>query len=276
MQMNRIGPRAAMVGGYALVMDVISSRHNPLIQRLRRLRERPSERREQGLAVLDGEHLVSDWLAAGQPLQQVLLGAKRAAEAPAWQARGVPVVLIAEHCLSAVSAVDTPAGVMALVEVPAPRPVARGSVLALDAVQDPGNVGALLRTAAAFGVDQVWLGGGCADAWAPKVLRAAQGAHARLAPCERVDLAAALGDYRGRVVALDPDGGAPPHQLDLQGDIALLLGAEGHGLHAGLRALAQARVSICMPGATESLNVAMAAGIVLYERWRQGAAATPL
>ncbi len=250
-------------------MEVIRSRRNPLLLQTRQLLERPRERHAAGLAVMEGEHLLADWLAAGHRVEHLLLSASRAAEADAWQGRGATVQLVDDDCLASVSPAGAAPGVLAIVPIPDPQPSVSGSILALDGVQDPGNVGTAIRSAAASAFDQVWLGRGCADAWSWKVLRAGQGAHAILPVCQGIDLQAALHAYTGQVLALVPAGGTPLHRTDLRGDIVLLLGGEGAGIGAeGLRA-ADRLVSIPMPGRTESLNVAVAAAIAMYERVRQ-------
>ena len=253
-------------------METIRSRQNPLVQQVRRLLERPRERQQAGLAVLDGDHLVNDWLSAGRAFERVLLAESRATEAAAWLTRGTAVALLADTCFEAVSPVASPTGIVALAPIPIATPVDRGLILALDAVQDPGNVGTLMRMAAAAAVDQVWLGAACADAWSWKVLRAAQGAHAVLPICERVDLHAAVKRFAGRSTALLPRADVPLYAADLRGDLLLLVGGEGAGLSAELIAAATVSLSIPMPGRAESLNAAMAGSIALYERVRQDAA----
>jgi RNA methyltransferase, TrmH family len=139
----------------------------------------------------------------------------------------------------------------------------------LEDVQDPGNLGSILRSAAAAGVRDVLLTPACAQAWSPRVLRAGMGAHFALRLYEQCDIAAFASRYRGRVLAAVRDGAGPVFGTDLRGDVALMFGNEGAGLSAGLLALASARVSIPMPGACESLNVAAAAAVCLFERVRQ-------
>lgn len=253
-------------------MRTVSSRRHPLLQEVRALLERSRSRRQAGLAVLDGEHLLQDWLRAGWPVQRVLLATSRAGESARWGAADGSVTLVEDDCLAAVAPTVAPTGLLAIVAVPVPHPVTRGSVLVLDAVQDPGNVGTLLRSAAACGLDQAWLGPGCADAWSWKVLRAGQGAHAVLPVCQTDELGAALDAYTGRVVALVPRGGVPLPEADLRGDVALLLGGEGGGLGEVALRRADVRVTIPMPGRAESLNVGAAGAIALYERVRQSPA----
>lgn len=256
---------------FPIAMELIRSRRNPLLTQVRALVERAAERRQQGLSVLDGDHLVADWLAAGRPVQCLLLAASRAGESAAWRSRGAEPVLVEDDCLAAVSPAGSHAGLVAVVPLPDPLPATSGSVLVLDAVQDPGNVGTAIRSALASGFAQVWLGPGCADAWSWKVLRGAQGAHAALPVCQGIDLDAALAAFTGRVVALVPRDGVPLFAAELGGDVALLLGGEGGGLAERLIASSDLRVTIPMPGPAESLNVAVAAAIAMYERVRQSA-----
>jgi TrmH family RNA methyltransferase len=140
-------------------MRTLSSRRHPLLQEVRALLERSRSRRQASLAVLDGEHLLQDWLRAGRPVQRVLLATSRAGEAARWGAADGIVTLVEDDCLAAVAPTVAPTGLLAIVPVPVPHPMTRGSVLVLDAVQDPGNVGTLLRSAAAGGLDQ-WVVGG--------------------------------------------------------------------------------------------------------------------
>jgi TrmH family RNA methyltransferase len=144
--------------------------------------------------------------------------------------------------------------------------------LLLEDVQDPGNVGSMLRSAAAAGVGQVLLSRHCAFAWSPKVLRAGQGAHFHLDVQEDIDLtqwAAGFVAAGGRLVATVAAGGTPLFDAPLAGRVAIAVGNEGAGLTLPLQSLAGVRVTIPMPGGTESLNVAAAAAICLFECVRQ-------
>ncbi len=170
-----------------------------------------------------------------------------------------------------------PADVGVLAVVPVVRPAAPATTTAafsllLDDVQDPGNVGSMLRTAAAAGVAQVLLSKHCAFAWSPKVLRAGQGAHFLVEIHEDVDLATWAAAYRaagGEVVATVAAGGTSLYAAPLGGRVALAIGNEGAGLTPALAALATQRVTIPMPGGMESLNAAAAAAVCLFECVRQ-------
>jgi len=143
----------------------------------------------------------------------------------------------------------------------------------LEGIQDPGNVGAILRSAAAFGISDAVLDAHCADAWSPKVLRAAMGAHFSMQIAERADLAKSMDRFAGKIACAVPRGGVPIAGADLSGRIGWLFGAEGRGVSEALAARATLKVTIPMPGGAESLNVAAAAAICFYELSRRGARA---
>lgn len=196
---------------------------------------------------------------------------------------GVPLRTCTQEVLAAATTTRHPDGVLltlALGALPAPAPTPPQFVLALDRLQDPGNLGTLLRTALAAGVEQVWLGEG-ADPLQPKVLRASSGAVLAL-PIERLEPAAfarrlvaarTAGMQLVAAVVPEPAGPAQPFwELDWRRPTALLLGNEGAGLDPELIRLADHRVTIPHSPAVESLNVAAAAALLLLERWRQSQA----
>ncbi|HRH72077.1 MAG TPA: RNA methyltransferase, partial [Zoogloea sp.] len=139
----------------------------------------------------------------------------------------------------------------------------------LDGVQDPGNLGTILRTAAAVGVEEVLLTPGCAQAWSPRVLRAAMGAHFGLRLREGCDVAPALAGFPGAILAADLRDAVELYDMDLRPPVAWLFGSEGQGLSPAVATLATRRVLIPMPGGMESLNVGVAAGVCLFEQLRQ-------
>jgi TrmH family RNA methyltransferase len=264
-------------------VELITSRRNPLVARLRALHQ-PRERREQGLLLLEGTHLL-------QEVRRLGLQPERILATPAWLERhdgllppaAPPVQPVSVEVLAAVATTEHPDGVVLTLPTAAlPRASGAGSfVLALDQLQDPGNLGTLLRTALAAGVEEVWLGGG-ADPWQPKVLRASAGAALALPLRREANRASLLPLLEGalsaghQLVATLVEGAAaeaePPFpywQLDWTQPTVLLLGNEGAGLHPELAALASQRVTIPHSSAVESLNVAVAAGPLLLERWRQ-------
>ncbi|WP_396094878.1 MULTISPECIES: TrmH family RNA methyltransferase [unclassified Cyanobium] len=257
---------------------------NPLIQAVRRL-HRSSGRLEQGLLLLEGTHLLQEALGLGLRPDLVLA-------TPDWQERhGALLARLPDagrlrtaspEVLAAAATTGHPDGVLltlAMAQLPAPAAGASapGFVLALDRIQDPGNLGTLLRTALAAGVERVWLGEG-ADALQPKVLRASSGAALAL-PIERMpapDLEARLVEAQSRgvqlVAAMVPgEAGAVQAywELDWCRPTALLLGNEGAGLAPELARLADQWVTVPHSRAVDSLNVAAAAALLLLERTRQ-------
>lgn len=259
-------------------MIAIHSRDNPLVKRIHALSTSGRERRKTGLTVLDGAHLVSAALDAGLPLTQLVVsdsGLHREEHRALLDrsAGRCPVASLPDTLFAHVSAVDSPSGLLALMQMPAseaPVVSASSSLIVLDAVQDAGNLGTLLRTAAAAGIALALLTDGCAQAWSPRVLRAGMGAHFRMQVHEHVDIPAVLSGYSGQIAATVL--GAQSRSLfalDLAGPTAWLFGAEGRGLSADLQAMATTQVHIPMPGQVESLNVAAAAAICLFEQVRQ-------
>lgn len=248
----------------------LTSRGNPTYQALRGLAEDRRARRQSGSTLIDGEHLLEAALAAGiMPRRLVFSERALAGAAAMWRSRlpEVASVVLADPLFASLSPVDTPTGVLA--EIAIPRVVNENArfVVLLEDIQDPGNLGALLRTAAAAGVEQAWLSTACADAWSPKCLRGGQGAHFRLAIQERADLVAVA--RRMPIHAAVLGARQSLFELDLRGVVGFAFGNEGAGLSEALRACANP-FTIPMSGRVESLNVAAAAAICLFERVRQG------
>ncbi|MCF8149184.1 MAG: RNA methyltransferase [Sulfuritalea sp.] len=249
----------------------ISSRDNAIFKQLRALADDP---RHHGRALLDGIHLVAECLRREIEVQQLLVSESGLNNpevgALLKSAAGVDCVLMRDSLFREFSGIATPTGIAAIIEIPAASEgVITGDALLLDAVQDAGNVGTILRTAAAAGVRDVLLGPGCAGAWTPRVLRAGQGAHFSLAIRERVDLKAALAACQATSVATVAHGGTSLYELDLAGPIAWLVGNEGAGLAQELVDAAGLRATIPLAGSSESLNVAAATAVCLFEVVRQ-------
>lgn len=257
-------------------MKTIRSKDNPLVKELAGLAHSARVRKKSGLTVLDGLHLVSAYLDTGAALETLCIAESAAggAEVATLLARdrlGAAHVL-ADNLMAALSGLDSPAAVIAVVRTPLSRPASdRADVLLLDNVQDPGNVGSLIRSAAAAGFQDVLATHGTAFLWSPKVLRAGQGAHFSLNLIEGADAQAFLMAYRGRSVALvaGQEGQPNLYGQDLRSPIALMIGNEGTGLGPALAAAATVRAHIPMPGRIESLNAAAAGAIALFECVRQ-------
>ncbi|KON79338.1 RNA methyltransferase [Azoarcus sp. PA01] len=257
-------------------MKTFTSRDNPTVKRLHALAHSARDRRSEGRTLLDGAHLVRAALDAGWPLRELVasdLGLGRAEIAELLErCADVPTIHLPDALFAHVSPVDTPSGLLAVIDLPAP-PSPRAftdSLLVLDGVQDAGNLGTILRTAAAAGVRDVLLTPGCAQPWSPRVLRAGMGGHFCVRLHEHADVTALLQGYPGQILATGLGAGARGlYEMDLREAVAWLFGAEGRGLSAEVAALATATVVIPMPGAVESLNVAAAAAVCLFEQVRQ-------
>jgi TrmH family RNA methyltransferase len=261
---------------------VIRSRANPLVKRLRALKERAGGR---GLALLEGFTLVEEALAAGLEVAEAALSPRAAGSGRGraltgqLAARGVPVRLLDEAVLASISETETSQGVLALARRPtfaeealyAGRPL----VVVAGGLQNPGNVGALLRAAEAAGATGAYLAAGTADPFSWKALRGAMGSALRLPHVAGVSLAEALARLRRRGVrtlAAVATGGERYDAADLTRPVAFVLGEEAAGLPGDVAAQADGRVTIPMGGRAESLNVAVAAGVLLFEAARQRAA----
>lgn len=262
-------------------MERISSRQNPIV---RRFRDAAAGRGDAaGQLLLDGAHLVEDAIAAGVRLEiaaftERYLPSRFDTLAARAAAAGARVVVVPDAVMGAMSPVQQSSGVVALGRhSPAPlTAVFTGRaplVLLLDAIQDPGNVGAIIRTAEACGATGVVADPAGADPFGWKALRGAMGSTFRL-PVARHTLADAVTGARAhglRILATVPRGGTPLPACDMRGPAAILLGGEGAGLGSTALEAADELITIPMRSPVESLNVAVAAALVLYEAARQRA-----
>jgi len=260
---------------------VIRSRSNPLVKRLRVLKERGTS---GDLALVEGFTLLEEALSAGVVLVEAAF-TPAAAEDPRGRgivarlaALGVPVRLVETGILASLSETETSQGLLALARRPAfaEEALYRGVPLVVVAMglQNPGNVGALLRTAEAAGATGAYLTAGTADPFSWKALRGAMGSAFRLPQVRGLSAEEVMARLTARGVATlaaVPAGGQAYDTADLRRPVAFLLGEERSGIGAQLAARADARVSIPMPGRAESLNVAVAAGVLLFEAARQRA-----
>ncbi len=226
--------------------------------------------------MLEGEHTIAAFVARrGAP--ETLIVDETWLDRPVVRAlaqtSGERTIAIPPALFAELATLPDGIGIVAVVPTPRPAPGAAADFcVLLDDVQDPGNVGSALRSAAAAGVTQAWLSKHCAFAWSPKVLRAAQGAHFHLDIFEDVDLVAWAAAFRasgGHVVATVARGGADLFRAPLSGRIAVAIGNEGAGLSPALASSADLTVTIPMPGGVESLNAAAAAAVCLFECVRQ-------
>jgi len=250
----------------------IRSRDNPSLVQIRRALRDPGAYRRDGAPLwLEGDHLLRACLARGWALQQVLMAESAWARAE-WRelaAQAQRLLLLPDALFKELSTLESPASIGALVERP-PSPPLRGDVptVLLDRVQDAGNVGSILRSAAALGVPQVVALKGTAALWSPKVLRAGMGAHFALQLHEGLELDA-LQALTLPWVATSSHATALLHRCTLPQPCAWVFGHEGQGVAAELLARCAMSLRIAQPGGEESLNVAAAAAICLHESLRQ-------
>ena len=252
----------------------IQSRDNPLLVTLRKLAKDPGGYRKAGLVWLEGDHLCSALLARGLRPQQALISDSGWAR-PALRAlaQTAPRLLrLPDALMAGLSTLESPAPIGFVLAAPAAPAISpQAATVVLDRVQDAGNVGSILRSAAAFGVAQVLALRGTAALWSPKVLRAGMGAHFGLHLVEGLqpdDLAALAVPLVGTSLATElllPTAALPQ-------PCAWVLGHEGQGVSAELLARCALQLRIPQPGGEESLNVAAAAAVCLYESARQRAA----
>jgi TrmH family RNA methyltransferase len=255
--------------------DVIRSRSNPLVKRLRTLASKGDPR----LALLEGEKLVREALDAGLGVEEVALTPSFGSSQPLTaelRLRGIAVRVVADDVFSSLSPAETSQGILAVARR---RSFDEDAVFAANpllvvavGVQNPGNLGGLLRTAEAAGATGAILTEGCADPFSWKALRGSMGSAFRLPHLRQVPVAGALNLLAGRGVALlaaDSDGRLRFDQADYRRPVAILVGAEGSGLPSEVRQRASLVVRIPMAGAVESLNVGVATALLLYEAARQ-------
>jgi RNA methyltransferase, TrmH family len=255
---------------------MITSTRNPKIQWVRSLQSRAQARREEGAFVVEGVRLAEEALAAGWEARLLLyteeLGERGRAVVSGYAARGIQLELVAPHVMQAASDVETPQGILAVLSrKDVPLPEVLDFAFIAGEVRDPGNLGTMLRTAAASGVKAVFTPPGTVDSYSPKVLRAAMGAHFRL-PVHSLaweDIRAHLNKASLRVYLADAGQGTVYTAADFRLPLALIVGGEAEGTGVDAESLAHDRVRIPMPGGTESLNAAAAAAILLFEVVRQ-------
>lgn len=256
-------------------MREVGSAANPRLKALRKLLQSSQERKRTGLSLLDGIHLVTAYCDnVGMP-QQVAVSRSGLAEpeiaALLAKMPCVEPLVLSDSLFKQLSPVTTPTGILAAVKTPRPQPVpaALDACVMLEDIQDPGNLGSILRSAAAAGMRHVLLSAHSAHAWSPRVLRAGMGAHFVINIYEFSKLVEAARAFPGRVIATSQQASRSVCDADLTGGIALLFGNEGAGLSRELLSVAHEVVAIPMPGKVESINVAAAAAVCLFERVRQ-------
>jgi TrmH family RNA methyltransferase len=261
-------------------MKPISSRDNPLYKELKQLATSSQARRKAGRTLLDGVHLCEAYLQhLGMPQlcivsQSATINQEVVPLLMQCEAGRVQCIVLPDALYQAVSQVEHGVGLMFVVETPQlvmPATLA-GSAVLLDNLQDPGNMGSILRSAAAAGIEYVFCSPGTAFAWSPKVLRAGMGAHFLLKIFETVALAEVVRNASVPVLATSSHVAQRVYDIDLTQPVAWLFGHEGQGVEEQLLALATHQVAIPHIGAMESLNVAACAAVCFFEQVRQRSA----
>jgi RNA methyltransferase, TrmH family len=252
----------------------ITSRDNPLFKELKKLAGSARQRRKAGQSLLDGAHLIQACVDSGKHPLHLLVTATAVQDTEIAslleKISSVPLTQLDDRLFAELSELKTPTGILALIEQPSPGHTVAQSrfALLLEDIQDPGNLGSMIRSAAAAGCDAVFLSRGCADAWSPRVLRGGMGGHFLLDIHESADLLAVVNEFRGKVYAAAPHAKNDLYGCDLHDIIAIAIGNEGAGLSKALLGIAH-QISIPMPGKVESLNAAAAAAVCLFEAARQ-------
>ncbi len=254
---------------------MITSAQNPKLKLVRALLGRPRERRASGAFVAEGVRLLEEALQANWSFRFALVRPQRSERVQTLVERllqkGVEVDEVAAPLLDSLSDTETSQGILAVLSLPGNTPPTSSTdfALILDRIRDPGNLGTLLRTAAAAGVQAVFLSPETTDAFAPKVVRAGMGAHFRL-PIYALtweEIGRAISEQR--VYLADAAGRRVCWQADFRLPLALIISNEAEGPSQEARALAEETVSIPMPGGSESLNAAIAGAILMFEVVRQ-------
>lgn len=256
----------------------IESRSNPALARVRRLLDDPGAYRKLGQIWLEGEHLLQAAVDRGYALQEVLIASSSEHDSRFGPllAAATKVLVVDDPLWRGLGSLPSAVPIAALAAAPESRPIETGQgAVVLDRIQDAGNLGSILRSAAAFGVAQVLALKGCASVWSPKVLRAGMGSHFSLRLIEAVE-EGDLEQLRLPLLAALPHAEPELAQVVLPHPCAWVFGNEGQGISPALLQRCAQRIRIPQPGGGESLNVASAAAVCLYESMRQRRAAESL
>lgn len=258
-------------------MKRITSTHNDIYKNLKQLATSAKHRKRAGQTLIEGIHLCESYLQHRKKPQMYVYTDAAAENAEAAEIirdcddAGVRGTLLSNAHFRAISSVDNGIGVALVVDIPSEVPPARlqRNAVLLEDVQDPGNMGTILRTAAAAGVTDIFISSGSSSAWSPKVLRASMGAHFALRIYENCDLAALISGAGVPVLATSLGATKTIYETELSAPTAWLFGNEGSGVSSELLALGVEQVVIPQSTSVESLNVSATVAICLYEQVRQ-------
>ena len=246
---------------------ILRSRDNPRVRHWSKLAQDTRYRKKNGRTLVEGPHLVAATQDARIKLISLLV-AESVLGKPEISALvktiGEPIVL-SESLFDEISDAETPQGIAAEIEIPAAKETSKGACVFLEGIQDAGNVGAIIRSAAAFGIASIVLDRACADPWSPKVLRAGMGGHFSVSIRNAASLEREFETFSGKLLCTVARGGENLAAADLSGRLGWIFGSEGKGVSAQALKEADLRIMIATAPGTESLNVAATAAICLYE-----------
>ena len=250
--------------------QVISSRGNQHFKHLKKLNESPRYRHEVQQTILDGMHLIESYAECfGSPDSIALIEGGHIDQIASYLNENTQVLEFPAGLFSEIAPVISPTGILASINIPHLEPPKKQNcILLLEDIQDPGNLGSILRSASASGVDLVFLSDHCADLWSPKVLRGGQGAHFHLPCIEKANFSDITKIFTGKIFATTLSGKSI-FQEDLKGPVAFIFGNEGNGIHSETMRLTSHSIHIPMEKGIESLNVSAAVSVCLYEKYRQ-------
>ena len=255
---------------------MITSAQNPKIKLIRSLMGRAKDRRDAEMFVVEGVRLIEEAEARNWGFKFALydpsLNARGSSLVEHLLSRGIEVEEVSENLMKSLSDTETPQGILAVLELsPISIPDTRDFILIPDQIRDPGNLGTLLRSAAAAGVQAVFLPPETTDAFAPKVVRSGMGAHFRL-PIHSMKWEKIRREIQDLPVYLADMDGTPCWETDLRRSLVLIVGSEAEGASAEARELATEKISIPMSGNMESLNAGVAGSVLMFEVMRQRSA----
>jgi TrmH family RNA methyltransferase len=242
-------------------VTTLTSKDNPKVKHWTKLIHDHRYRKSQRRALLEGPHLVAASQASGAKAIAILATEKALAGGEIAALAGNSPIVVSESVFRSIVEAENPPGIAAEIAIPQPQ-ASDGDVVFLEGVQDPGNVGAIIRSAAAFGLGEVVLDQACADPWSPRALRAGMGGHFSLSirPVARLELAG----FDGTLLCTVVRGGKPLREAKPQGRLGWIFGGEGRGVSQEAERQAKVKVTIPVSPGTESLNVAAAAAICFY------------
>jgi TrmH family RNA methyltransferase len=244
-------------------MTILASKDNPKVRHWAKLASDARYRKSERRVLVEGPHLVAAAQASGARAVAIIVTEKALGGKEIAGLAGSKPAIVSEAVFRSIVEADNPPGIAAEIELPKGKAKAGTDVAFLEGVQDPSNVGAIIRSAAAFGVGEVVLDQACADPWSPRALRAGMGGHFALAirQVARLDVAG----FDGTLLCTVVRGGNLLGEAKLPGRLGWIFGGEGRGVSSEIEAQVKLKVTIPIAPGTESLNVAAAAAICFYE-----------